>query len=116
MPGPPAPPAPPPVPAVPAVPTPPAVPKADHSVVHTVIRAKGTAPALPWKLVLSTPCRMRPVPSVAMNPFTFSTVTMSPFASPMPAQTISVSATAHGMLAALPAIVVAARRLARLMT
>lgn len=50
MPGPPAPPAPPPVPAVPAVPavpTPPAVPKADHSVVHTVIRAKGTAPVLP---------------------------------------------------------------------
>lgn len=50
MPAPPSPPSPPPVPAapaVPAVPSPPAVPKGDHSVVHTVIRAKGTAPALP---------------------------------------------------------------------
>ena len=76
----------------------------------------GTEPALPRKLVLSTPCRMRPVPSVAMNPLTFNTVTMRPFARPMPAHTRSVSVTAHGMLAALPAIVVAAMRLARLMT
>jgi hypothetical protein len=76
----------------------------------------GTAPALPWKLVLRTPCRMRPTPSVAMKPFTFSTVTISPLARPMAAHTSRVSVTAHGMLAGFPAIVVAPMRLARLMT
>jgi len=47
MPVPPAPPAPPPAPAAPAVPTPPPAPAVDHSVVRTVISARGVAPAVP---------------------------------------------------------------------
>ena len=51
-----------------------------------------------------------------MNPFTLSFVTTSPLASPMAAATSSVRATASGMFAASPAIVVAAMRLETLMT
>lgn len=47
MPVPPSPPAPPPAPAAPAVPTPPPAPAVDHSVVRTVISARGVAPVVP---------------------------------------------------------------------
>ena len=59
---------------------------------------------------------IRPVPRVAMNPFTLSFVTMSPFAKPMAAATTSTASTAIGMFAGLPAIMSAAIRLERLTT
>ncbi|KQO01481.1 hypothetical protein ASF01_17540 [Stenotrophomonas sp. Leaf70] len=71
MPVPPAPPAPPPVsaaPAVPAVPATPAAPKADHSVVRTVISAKGAAPALPAPPAAPPPAVSAPPPAPPAPP------------------------------------------------
>ena len=79
-----------------------------------VWNSHGTAPALPWKFVLSTPCRISPTPSVAMKPLTLST---GHDRGRWPGRSLrrrrSVSVTAHGMFAALPFMVVAAIRLAQ---